>query len=69
MALTVKQNFIVENIEDENGNKLGEIKFNPNDSRIMSKLTKIVNDLNYSLGKLKGMGKSIRHFQNNKYRF
>lgn len=56
MALTVKQNFVVENIEDEDGNKLGEIKFNPNDSRIMSKLTKIVNDLSYSLGKLKGMG-------------
>lgn len=56
MALTARQNFIIEDIEDENGNKLGEIKFNPNDSRIMSKLTKIVNDLSYNLGKLKGMG-------------
>lgn len=56
MALTVRQNFIIEDIVDENGNKLGEIKFNPNDSRIMSKLTKIVNDLSDSLNKLKGMG-------------
>lgn len=56
MALIVKNNFIKEDIKDENGNKLGEIKFNPNDSRIMSKLTKIVNELGNSLDKLKSMG-------------
>lgn len=56
MALTVKQNFVIEDIIDENGKKLGEIKFNPNDSRIMNKLTKIVNDLSDSLGKIKSMG-------------
>lgn len=56
MALTVKQNFVIEDIVDENGKKLGEIKFNPNDSRIMNKLVKIVNDLEESLKKLKSMG-------------
>lgn len=56
MALIVKNNFIKEDIKDENGNKLGEIKFNPNDSRIMSKLTKIVNELGNSLDKLKSIG-------------
>ena len=56
MALTIKNSFIKEDILDENGNKLGEIKFNPNDSRIMSKLTKIVNELGDSLDKLKSMG-------------
>lgn len=56
MALTIKNSFIKEDILDEKGNKLGEIKFNPNDSRIMSKLTKIVNELGDSLDKLKSMG-------------
>lgn len=56
MALTIKNSFIKEDILDENGNKLGEIKFNPSDSRIMSKLTKIVNELGDSLDKLKSMG-------------
>ena len=56
MALTIKNSSIKEDILDENGNKLGEIKFNPNDSRIMSKLTKIVNELGDSLDKLKSMG-------------
>lgn len=56
MAIKVKKNFIIENVIDENGNKIGEIKFNPNDSRIMSKLVKIVNDLNEALDKLKSMG-------------
>ena len=56
MALIVKNNFVREEIKDEDGNALGEIKFNPNDSRIMSKLTKIVNELGDSLNKLKSMG-------------
>lgn len=56
MALIVKNNFVKEEIKDEDGNVLGEIKFNPNDSRIMSKLTKIVNELGDSLNKLKSMG-------------
>ena len=56
MAIKIKNSFITEDIEDENGTKIGEIRFNPNDSRIMSKLTKIVNDLSDSLKKLKSMG-------------
>lgn len=56
MAIKIKSSFITEDITDENGIKIGEIKFNPNDSRIMSKLTKIVNDLSDSLNKLKSMG-------------
>lgn len=56
MALTIKNSFIKEDILDENGKKIGELKFNPNDSRIMSKLTKIVNDLGTSLEKLKSLG-------------
>lgn len=56
MAIQIKNSFITEDVVDENGNKIGEIRFNPSDSRIMSKLTKIVNDLNESLTKLKDLG-------------
>ena len=45
MALKVKNNFVRENIEDMEGNVLGEIKFNPKDSRIMSKLSIILKDI------------------------
>lgn len=56
MAIKVKDSFITEDIEDQDGKKIGEIRFNPNDSRIMSKLTKIVNDLGNTLEELKSMG-------------
>lgn len=56
MALTIKNSFIKEDIVDEKGNKLGELKFNPNDSRIMSKLTKIVNELGESINKINSIG-------------
>lgn len=55
MALTIKQNIVKEDLVDENGNKLGELKFNPNDTRIMQKLTKIVNDLTDKMKNLKKM--------------
>lgn len=55
MALTIKQNIVKEDLIDENGNKLGELKFNPNDTRIMQKLTKIVNDLTDKMKNLKKM--------------
>ena len=64
MALIVKQNIIKEDLLDENGNKLGELKFNPNDARIMSKLTKIVNELGDILTKIKSMDK-IQPIQKN----
>lgn len=56
MALKVKQNFVIEDITDENGNKLGQIKFNPNDSRIMARLTRIVKDCSGYIEELKELG-------------
>lgn len=53
MALKIKQNIIKEDIVDEQGNKLGELRFNPGDARIMEKLTKIVNDLTEKMKTLK----------------
>lgn len=44
MALKIKNNFVREDIVDEKGNKLGELKFNPNDSRIMKKMSSLVNN-------------------------
>ena len=49
MAITIKDRFIKEDIIYENGNKIGEIKFNPNDANIMKKLSKIINDLENGL--------------------
>lgn len=55
MALKVKQNLVKENIEDENGNILGELKFNPNDSRIMTKLSKIAKNISDTISKLNSL--------------
>ncbi len=52
MALKVKNNFVRENIEDMEGNVLGEIKFNPKDSRIMSKLSIILKDIQEAVRKI-----------------
>lgn len=56
MAITIKNSFIKEDIVDENGNKLGELKFNPNDSRIMKILTETINDCTNGLKELKKIG-------------
>lgn len=56
MAITIKNSFIKEEIIDENGNKLGELKFNPNDSRIMKILTETINDCTNGLKDLKQIG-------------
>ena len=56
MAIKIKNNFIEENIEDENGKVLGKIKFNPNDTRIINKLTKIIKDLSDCLKNVKDLG-------------
>lgn len=56
MAIKIKNNFIEENIEDLDGNVLGKIKFNPNDTKIMNRLTKIVNDLTKKLKEVKNLG-------------
>lgn len=52
MALTIKNKFVREDILDEEGNKIGEIKFNPNDSAIMKSLADILEDLSNSVKKL-----------------
>ena len=56
MIIKTKKEFVKENIVDENGEILGEIKFNPNDSRIMSKLSKIVIDLTSAIEKIEKLG-------------
>ena len=67
MALTIKQNIIKEDLVDEKGNKLGELKFNPNDTRIIQKLSKIANDLANKTKSLKKMDiPSIEKIKNNK---
>lgn len=65
MALIIKDSFVKEDIVDEKGNKIGEIKFNPNDSRIMSKLTSIVNDLSNDIKQLKNIGEIPNISDNN----
>ena len=56
MALTIKQNIVKEDLVDENGNKLGELKFNPNDTRIVSRLTKCAENAEKALKELKKIG-------------
>ena len=53
MGIVIKNNFITEDIIDENGNKLGELKFNPSDSRIMGKLSSAIRKSTLALNKLK----------------
>lgn len=57
MAIKIANKFVVENIENEKGEKIGEIKFNPKDSKIISKLSKIMNDLEESIKKMNEIGK------------
>lgn len=52
MALKIKNNFVREDIVDERGNKLGELKFNPNDSRIMKTLSELVKDFSKRIKEL-----------------
>ncbi len=56
MSLIIRNKFIREELKDENGNILGYLQFNPNDSRIMNKLSKIVNDLSKDLKQLNKFG-------------
>lgn len=53
MGIVIKNNFITEDIIDENGNKLGELKFNPSDSRIMGKFSSAIRKSTLALNKLK----------------
>ena len=52
MAIVVKNELVCEDIVNENGEIIGQIKFNPNDSNIMKTLTEIIYDLNNALKKL-----------------
>ena len=65
MNIIVNKKFIKEDILDENGNKLGEIKFNPSDNRIMAKITNIFNTCTNALKKLESKG-DIPDLQNTK---
>lgn len=56
MAIKIKNNFVAENIENEKGEKIGEIRFNPNDSRIISKLSEIMNDLEEVIKQMNQIG-------------
>jgi len=57
MKIIVKNKLIKEGIFDEDGNKIGELVFNPNDNRIMNKLYKIVQDAQLALKRLDKLGK------------
>lgn len=56
MSLKIQSNLIKEDIVDENGKKLGELKFNPNDSRIMKNLSTVVNEFNNAIKELNKLG-------------
>lgn len=53
MAIKIKQKIVVEDIVDEEGNKLGEIRFNPNDSKITAKMVEIFEELDGAMQKIK----------------
>lgn len=57
MALIIENKIVKEDILDKNGNKLGEIKFDPNDSTIMSKLSKITKNLSEAIKKINEVGR------------
>lgn len=57
MALIIKSKFIKEDILDENGNKIGELKFNPNDSRIMKKMSTLIKEFSSAIKKINELDK------------
>lgn len=59
MALTVKSKFIIEDLIDENGKKIGELKFNPNDTRIVNKLMKCLEIAEKGLKEVDSMGEVV----------
>lgn len=60
MALTIKNRLIKEDILDESGNKIGELKFNPNDSRIMKKMSSLVKDFGKAVKEIDKLDKVER---------
>ena len=57
MALIIKSKFIKEDILDENGNKIGELKFNPNDSRIMKKMSTLIKEFSSAIKEINELDK------------
>ena len=57
MALKINKNIVRENIEDQNGNVIGVIQFDPNDEKIMKKLSDIVRDLTSKVEEQHKIGK------------
>lgn len=57
MALIIKSKFIKEDILDENGNKIGELKFNPNDSRIMKKMSTLIKEFSLAIKEINELDK------------
>jgi hypothetical protein len=60
MALTIKNRLIKEDILDESGTKIGELKFNPNDSRIMKKMSSLVKDFGKAVKEIDKLDKIER---------
>lgn len=57
MALIIKSKFIKEDILDENENKIGELKFNPNDSRIMKKMSILIKEFSSAIKEINELDK------------
>lgn len=57
MALIIKSKFIKEDILDENKNKIGELKFNPNDSRIMKKMSTLIKEFSVAIKEINELDK------------
>lgn len=57
MALIIKSKFIKEDILDENKNKIGELKFNPNDSRIMKRMSTLIKEFSVAIKEINKLDK------------
>lgn len=57
MALKINNNIVREKIEDQNGNVIGEIQFDPNDETIMKSMSDIIKNLTDKIQKQKEIGK------------
>lgn len=55
MGIQIKERLVKEQILDEKGRVIGELKFNPNDSRIMSKLSKVAKDIEKAIKEIKNI--------------
>ena len=63
MALKINNTIVKEDIEDLEGKKIGEIKFNPKDAKIMKLLSDTVRNLMAKLNEQKSLGE-IKNLDN-----